>query len=293
MDVAVPAVTVAEDPDRAMLHSWLGNTSTGNPADCYYQTPGTPSPFISPPWTPFDSNEGAMFWVPGGDNNDQGIDAVAFSPPDPTAHSPDRSMYYSNFTSPESSTGFSLSSSGLTLSPVMGPYHHASGVGAGAEGSGREVQIGIASAHFDAADEHTGSRKYSTSSTAANTTHDHTPTRTKRSARPRSAANKTPANRSRAKTQAAARELETTERGARVRNTTLIAEEQSLQNQIYMLKNELLLHANCCPMIQRYLTTSAERISNSAVAAAHDREATTVLASAAPAAMENLEDNCA
>ncbi len=72
--------------------------------------------------------------------------------------------------------------------------------------------------------------------------------------------NRVAAYKSRAKAQVAVKQLEAEEKVARDRYLELKTEEKELREQVYILKAELLLHADCCPLIQSYVAASAAQI---------------------------------
>lgn len=73
--------------------------------------------------------------------------------------------------------------------------------------------------------------------------------------------NRKAATKCRAKAKAARTELETTEKEMEWQHQELSAQASSLQDEVLLLKNELLMHGNCdCEAIQRYLTNAANSI---------------------------------
>ncbi|KAK4116849.1 hypothetical protein N656DRAFT_795105 [Canariomyces notabilis] len=72
--------------------------------------------------------------------------------------------------------------------------------------------------------------------------------------------NRAAASRYRAKTQAAFAQLEAEERAANDRRQSLMACASQLRDEIFLLKTELLRHADCdCPLIQGYLSHAARQ----------------------------------
>lgn len=76
------------------------------------------------------------------------------------------------------------------------------------------------------------------------------------------ARNRVAANKFRKKSKAAVAELEAVERGLSAQHEHLSLMVRDLREEVLGLKNELLLHGNCdCPVIHRYLSNTASRLS--------------------------------
>ncbi|KAH8881223.1 hypothetical protein GQ53DRAFT_773466 [Thozetella sp. PMI_491] len=105
------------------------------------------------------------------------------------------------------------------------------------------------------------------------------------------ARNRVAATKSRAKIQAAMKQLATHEQDTRNHHNGLVAEEKRLRDQVYVLKNELLAHAGCCPLIRRYLAISAAQISGTAVEAVQGSESKKII-SAAAMVLEGHQEQC-
>ncbi len=70
---------------------------------------------------------------------------------------------------------------------------------------------------------------------------------------------------SRSKIFAAEQNLKIKEQNMREQYELLVKQERELRNQVYLLKNEVLKHADCSAAIHAYICSSAEKIANNAV----------------------------